>query len=60
MNNVNNNQDRHELGSGDAIHKTVMSSNTVKNGKGSKQRPVDKKQFDENFDKIWKKKEGEE
>lgn len=57
MSNVNNNPDRHELGSGDAIHKTVMSSNTVKNGKGSKQRQVDKKQFDKNFDIIWPKKE---
>lgn len=29
--------------------------NTVKNGKGDKFRPVDKKQYDENHDRIFKK-----
>ena len=28
-------------------------------GKGDRKRPIDKKQFDENFDKIWPKKEVE-
>lgn len=38
MSNVNNNPDREELGSGDAIHKAVMEYNTNKekeHGKGS-------------------------
>jgi len=29
--------------------------NTVQNGKGSKPRPVDKKSYDENHDRIFKK-----
>lgn len=34
--------------------------NTVKNGKGSKPRPVDKEKFNQNFDEIdWSKKESE-
>ena len=32
--------------------------NTVKNGKGSKPRPLDKKKYNQNFDEIdWKKKD---
>lgn len=34
--------------------------NTVKNGKGSKPRPVDQEKFNQNFDEIdWSKKETE-
>ena len=33
-----------------------MSSNTNQAGKGDKPRPVDKVKYDENFDKIFKRK----
>ena len=31
---------------------------TVKNGKGSKPRPVNKKDYDKNYERIYGKKEG--
>jgi len=30
-----------------------MSKQTAQNGKGSKPRPVDKKEYDKNYDRIW-------
>jgi hypothetical protein len=30
--------------------------NTVKNGKGSKPRPVDRKKYNDNFDRIFRRK----
>ncbi len=36
----------------------MKKTKTAKNGKGSRQRPVDKDQYDRNFEEIFKKKKG--
>lgn len=34
----------------------MKNNNSIQNGKGSKQRPCDKKKFDENYESIFRRK----
>ncbi len=36
----------------------MSKKQTAQNGKGSKPRPVDKKEYDKNYERIYGKKEG--